>query len=109
MLNVEVLCYLARLITIEFYLRNHIGGFSKILAPANVGACQKILDQADSDVVTPELERGTEKEEKKSLMKMLFTGNFKSNIWHPDRILIRRSAQLNRTKQCMPVLTWSVS
>lgn len=44
------------------YLCNHIGRFSEILAPADVGACQKVLDQAHSDVVTPALEKGTEKQ-----------------------------------------------
>lgn len=50
------------MIAIEIYLCNHIGCFSEILAPTDIGACQKVLDQAHSDVVTPALGRGTEKQ-----------------------------------------------
>lgn len=61
MLSVKVL-RLSRLIATESYLCNHISCFSEILAAADVGACQKVFDQAHSDVVTPE--RGNKKEER---------------------------------------------
>lgn len=57
MLNVKGLNQLARLVAREFHLRNNIGRFSEILAPADVGACKKVFDQAHSDVVAPERDR----------------------------------------------------
>lgn len=35
------------------YLSNDIGCFSEILTPADAGACQEVLNQTHSDVITP--------------------------------------------------------
>ena len=35
------------------YLSNDIGRFSEILTPADAGACQEVLDQTYSNVITP--------------------------------------------------------
>lgn len=54
------------------YLSNDIGCFSEILTPADVGACQEVLDQTHSDVITPTKERRTEENEEKERSNWLF-------------------------------------
>lgn len=44
------------------YLSNDVSRFSEILTPSDAGACQKVLDETHSDVITPEKERKTVRE-----------------------------------------------
>lgn len=38
---------------LDIYLCNNIGSFTEIVAPPNIGTGQEVLDEPDTDVVTP--------------------------------------------------------